>query len=389
MQNVKPSDPQQHPAFEKKSCRTCGYWIMRVDTERCPNCATFHPLRGKHRYPRGSLLRKYLTGGLLGGIAGAGIAAATAWLHSKGWSAVGVPFTAIVSGLFGAGLFKIMSRFSAKANLLSLGVLFGGLSAVLYGLTGSVIPSALWIAVGAWSGHRFMRDSFFAMPKKRLMEFEDQIFHEKVLARAQDRQKAIAEKLESYATLKAEIHERKNEAESESLKTMEQAESVLKSSLASYAALEEKMQLQFLENTVCKWKDNLFEVSDETEPVFRAALDQILAEAKTLEQRFAQTGNLDEVTRAELLEHVGRAKEAARKLEVEVTKRTIIEASKEVSAVPDAHLVDDQLLSPSSEKIQSAYEGFNVDLIDYDVFNELEDAYTRLRVEGELGSTDE
>ena len=128
----------------------------------------------------------------------------------------------------------------------------------------------------------------------------------------------------------------------------------------------------------------MFEVTDENEPEYREALNKILQEADRLDRFFTTAKYASDVQVAGLRQHLDRARSAARKLEAEVTKRNIISASKNVSAVPDAHLIDDEVLAPSSEKIQSAYEGFNTDLVDYDLFNELEDAYLRLKAEGEL-----
>ena len=112
----------------------------------------------------------------------------------------------------------------------------------------------------------------------------------------------------------------------------------------------------------------------------------LLKQTQSLGAFFARSERLDAETREELSGHIQRAEAAIRKLEVEATKRHIIQEAKNISALPDAHLVNESMLSPSSEKIQSAYEGFNADLIDYDVFNELEEAYVRLKVEGDLGA---
>lgn len=379
---------KKHPEFERKSCRCCGYWMTRPDDERCPNCATFHPLQGRHRYGRGRLLRRVITGGVAGGLAGASAGIFTSWLAGKGLSVAGLPLVTLTSGIFGAGLAKCMFRFSERAAVMSLGVVCGAGAALLYPQA-SPIGLLLWIAGGAWAGHRFLYDTLYAVPRQRLMELEKEIFHEKVLARTSERKQAIADKLHALRKIKSDLHQRKNEAEQESMRTLKEAEKTLIQSLESYEQLRVKTELHLLENKLRKWKDNLFEVSNANESMYRKRLAAIADRFQCFAMDLKRNKEVSAVVREELIEHTRRASNAVSKLEVELTKWSILSETRNVSAVPDAHLTDETLLAPNSQTGDFSYEDLDAELVNYDVFNELEEEYVRLKVERELPLADE
>ena len=140
---------------------------------------------------------------------------------------MGIPVVALTSGIFGGLIVKSAFRFLDRASPVSVGVLAGGATAILYGITGPILPSLLWVAGGALAGHKFTRDALYKTPQARLMEFEDQIFHQKVLARAKNRIATMEEKLGEFGRLKTELTASSDEAHPDGLDTLLASEQTL------------------------------------------------------------------------------------------------------------------------------------------------------------------
>ncbi|MFT5121880.1 MAG: hypothetical protein ACI9QL_000123 [Candidatus Omnitrophota bacterium] len=374
--------------FNRQTCRNCGFWLTRPDEARCPSCGWPYPLKNRKVYKKYRLAQRLLKGGLFGTLGGLFVAGLNAWVAHKGFDLFAIPATAIITGLFGGLVAKAWFKDSERGTIVGLGVFAGAVGSILYAL-GPVLPTLILAGIGGLAGQRFLKQSLFNTRVEKLLGDAGLNFHQKVLQTSERRLQAMRHKWNQLQKIMDELkagssHEHHPDAElahAEAVKTLQRA-------MLSYEVLIGHTRTLQLENQIQHLSDVLTEVNDDNRSAYQAELDRVRQTAIGLRKELNARTQLDDASREKMVAISVRAEESLEHLHARLHRDRLAKETREISGITDAALNDPNVLAPRMTPDHS-FDGLDTSWATFEVFNDLEDEYVRLKRENQLDADED
>jgi hypothetical protein len=375
-------------AFNRQTCRNCGFWLTRPDAPRCPSCGWPYPLENRRVYKKYRIAQHLLMGGVFGTLGALAFAGLNAWLWSKGWDILGIPATVISTGLFGGLVARAWFKDTDRGGPIGIGVFAGALGSLLYA-TGPVIPAVVLAVAGGLAGHRFLRQSLFSARVEKLLGDAGLNFHQKVLQTSERRMQTIRQKWQQLQKIMDDLKAGSSrDHHSEAEMTHAEAVKTLQRAMASYEALIFHTKTLQLENRMQHLSDVLLEVNDSTRPAFQNELDRVRDLAAELREEWNASEYLDDEARETMASLSAKGEERLEHLHTSLHRVHLASETSVISGITDADLNDPDTIAPKTTP-DHAFDGLGSTRETFDVFNDLEDEYLRLKRENQLDTDDD